>query len=503
MTTGYILIAAILILGGAIATMGDRIGTRVGKARLSLFNLRPRNTAIVVTILTGSIISASTLAILFAADERLRTGVFELEEIQDDLSTKRKQLKTTRQQLEATFAEKSQVQKQLAQARAEQKAQQKEAQERQAEAQKRLKEINQSLQAAIAKQSQTEVQLNRTQSQLRQVTSQFEQAQDRLQTVTKQASSLRSEIQQLQAERQQLIEQGNAVKATIAQRDQAIAKLDKNIEQRDQDIAERDKVIAQRETRLKELETQQEYLEREVAQLERYYQSYQVLRQGNVSLFRGHVLAAAVVRIVEPKAAPQAVEQLLQKANRTAIQLTRPSTNLVPMKVVQIPEAQVKQLISQIDDGREYVVRILSAGNYVLGENSVQVFADAALNQVVFSEGDVLAAISADPSSMTVEELNQRIELLLGASKFRARRAGILGDKIKIGDKGIESLIRFIVRLKRYNEPVRLEAVVAEDTYTAGPLIVKLVAEQNGKVVFETKSVSGKTRGAVKPTPAP
>jgi len=63
-TASFILIAAILILGGVIATVGDRIGTRVGR-RLSLFKLRPRNTAVVVTILTGSIISASTLAILF------------------------------------------------------------------------------------------------------------------------------------------------------------------------------------------------------------------------------------------------------------------------------------------------------------------------------------------------------------------------------------------------------------------------------------------------------
>ena len=81
MATGYILIAAILILGGVIATVGDRIGTRVGKARLSLFNLRPKKTAVLVTIFTGGLISASTLAILFAADEGLRKGVFELEDI--------------------------------------------------------------------------------------------------------------------------------------------------------------------------------------------------------------------------------------------------------------------------------------------------------------------------------------------------------------------------------------------------------------------------------------
>jgi len=75
MTSAYILIVAILLLGGVLATLGDRIGTKVGKARLSLFNLRPRKTATVVTIMTGCLISASTLGILFGLSESLREGV--------------------------------------------------------------------------------------------------------------------------------------------------------------------------------------------------------------------------------------------------------------------------------------------------------------------------------------------------------------------------------------------------------------------------------------------
>lgn len=517
MTTGYILIAAILTLGGVIATVGDRIGTRVGKARLSLFKLRPRKTAVVVTIVTGSIISASTLAILFAADERLRTGVFELEKIQNDLRNKRQQIEFTRQQLEATKAQKSQVETELVQARAEQKAQQLEAQQKQAEAQKRLQATNQSLQAAIAKQAQTQGQLNRTQAQqaqtqgqlnrtqarLSQIATQFQQAQTRLSTVSQQAKALRSEIQQLQAERQELIEQRNSVKRQIAQRDQDIATLDQKISERDRDIAERDSVIAQRETRLRELETQQEYLGREVAKLEQYYQDYQILRQGNVALLRGQVLAYGVVRIVEPRAARAAVEQLLRKANQTAIQFTQPGTNPGREQVLQIPPKQVEQLISQINDGRDYVVRILSAGNYVLGEKPVQIFADATLNQLAFSTGDVLATIAANPSSMTAEELQQRVELLLSASKFRVRRAGILGDTIQIGDNRIQTLIRFFEQLKQYNQQVEIKAVAAGNTYTSGPVKVELVAVQNGQVVFDTKSISGEARGDLGATPPP
>ncbi|NJR66418.1 MAG: DUF3084 domain-containing protein [Leptolyngbyaceae cyanobacterium CRU_2_3] len=81
MTTGLVLILAVLVLGGVIATVGDRLGTKVGKARLTLFNLRPRKTATLITILTGGIISASTLGILFAVSDQLRTGVFELKKI--------------------------------------------------------------------------------------------------------------------------------------------------------------------------------------------------------------------------------------------------------------------------------------------------------------------------------------------------------------------------------------------------------------------------------------
>src|SRR6476469_6487222 len=80
MTAGYNLVFVILVLGGVIATVSDRLGTKVGKARLSLFKLRPRDTDVVVTVMAGSILSAMTLGILFATRKPLRTGVFRIDE---------------------------------------------------------------------------------------------------------------------------------------------------------------------------------------------------------------------------------------------------------------------------------------------------------------------------------------------------------------------------------------------------------------------------------------
>ncbi|MBN3888490.1 MAG: DUF3084 domain-containing protein [Nostoc sp. JL31] len=496
MTTGYILIAAILILGGVIATVGDRIGTRVGKARLSLFKLRPKNTAVLVTIFTGGLISASTLGILFAADEGLRKGVFELEDIQTDLRQKREQLKTAETQ-------KSQVEGELNQARI-----------AQAKAQQDLQAINQSLQAANAKQRQTQAQLNRTisqqaqtqtqlqrtQGQLDRVVTQYQKAIAELQSVYDQRKALQAAVELLKTERQRLYAEAKKAideaktaiekrdrelanrQEAIEQRDQKIAQLDQLIQKRNVEVAAREQVIAKRESRLKELEAQQEELEQEVARLEKYYQSYRDLRLGKLALVRGQVLSAAVIRVTQPAAARQAVIQLLQEANRNAnFELSEPGANPANVELLRVTQDRVDQLSKQIEDGKEYVVRIFSAGNYVRGEKQIEFFADTAQNQLVFSGGAVLATTTADSKTMTSYQLQQRLEILISASQFRARNAGIV-ENVQVEG----TFLRFVSQLRQYNQPLEIKAIAAEDTYTAGPLRVKLVAIVNGKIIFST-----------------
>lgn len=54
--------------GGSIAWMGDKLGTYVGKKRLSSFGLRPRHTAMLYTVASGGIIAVITLLIAIAID---------------------------------------------------------------------------------------------------------------------------------------------------------------------------------------------------------------------------------------------------------------------------------------------------------------------------------------------------------------------------------------------------------------------------------------------------
>jgi uncharacterized protein (DUF3084 family) len=482
MATGYILIAAILILGGVIATVGDRIGTRVGKARLSLFNLRPKKTAVIVTIFTGSLISASTLAILFAADGGLRKGVFELEDIQRDLGNKREQLKIAE-------AQKSQVEGELNRARQEK-----------TQAQEELQKINQSLQAANTKQKTTQAQLNRTlnqqartqarlnatQSRLGEIVIRYQQARSELQTLYNQRQTLQAAVEELKAERQRLYAEAkqaiNEAKTVIEKRDRKIAKLDKLIQNRNLEIKQREEVIITRESRLKELEKQQQFLDQEVARLEKYYQSYRDLRLGKLALVKGQVIAAGLITVDKPNAAQQAIIQILQEANRNAnIQLTEPGGTPANKEILRVTKDKVEQLIAQIKDGREYVVRIFSAGNYVRGEKQIEFFADAARNQLVFSSGEVLATTTADLKNMTSEQMRQRLDLLISASQFRARNAGIV-ESVQIEG----TFPRFVTQLQQTEQEVEIKAVAADNTYTVGPLRVKLVALLNGQILFST-----------------
>ncbi len=99
--TVWLKILLILILGGILSTLGDRLGSKVGKARLSIFKLRPKSTAVLITVFTGSIISAISFATMIVFDRDLRIGLFQLEDIREKIIDSEKELKKLEKNLYA------------------------------------------------------------------------------------------------------------------------------------------------------------------------------------------------------------------------------------------------------------------------------------------------------------------------------------------------------------------------------------------------------------------
>ena len=65
------------MLGGLIAPFGDLLGTKIGKSRFSIFKLRPKKTATIITVITGGVISSISIGLLslVSADIRQRLSV--------------------------------------------------------------------------------------------------------------------------------------------------------------------------------------------------------------------------------------------------------------------------------------------------------------------------------------------------------------------------------------------------------------------------------------------
>ena len=148
--TGWLLILALLALGGVLSTLGDRLGSRVGKARLSLFQMRPRRTAVVITVLTGSLISAVSLGLMLLVSERLRTGLFELDQLEERLANGRSQLATSQRQLATSQAELNRAE-----------LGQREAQKRFEQAQARASQLRRELAPLLAQRNQLEAERTR------------------------------------------------------------------------------------------------------------------------------------------------------------------------------------------------------------------------------------------------------------------------------------------------------------------------------------------------------
>lgn len=89
---GIMLIVVLILTGGVIAFIGDRLGSKVGKKKLSLFGLRPRHTSILVTIITGILITTVTFGILAIASKDVRTALFGMNKLKAELNEKQSML---------------------------------------------------------------------------------------------------------------------------------------------------------------------------------------------------------------------------------------------------------------------------------------------------------------------------------------------------------------------------------------------------------------------------
>lgn len=414
--SGWLLILALLVLGGLLSTLGDRLGSKVGKARLSLFNLRPRKTAVVITALTGSLISALSLGLLLLVSERLRVGLFELDQLQDRLRESRQALTGSQADLRRSTAD-------LERNRLELRSNQREL------ARSRL-ERNRALQgreAAIASE--------------RKVTRALDVAQRRV-------SDLRQELRPLQEQRRRL--EGERERLT------------RDVKGRDAEIQRTEKELAGVRARIVAGARELKDLEGKVI----------ALRQGDVRIASGQPLAVARIRLGRQDDGRRSIDALLQEANTAAYRLLLPGQT-PSRQILLVPRSDIERLAQALRKPGTWVVIIRSAANILRGEQRVLAFPDLRPNRPVVRRGEVLARTVLDGEVRSPEEVRSRINLLLAAALNQCQRRGTLVDGLQVDGPALNRLGQTLSQ-RPEGQQVTLEAVARAHADTPDPIAVEL-----------------------------
>jgi uncharacterized protein (DUF3084 family) len=414
--SGWLLILALLVLGGVLSTLGDRLGSKVGKARLSLFNLRPRKTAVVITALTGALISAVSLGLMLLVSERLRVGLFELDQLQARLVHSRTALERSRTELGSLRGE---------------------LESSRAEVTRAARGRSQALrgrQQALKAQQQAETARGRAAAQLR-------SAEGRL-------GELRRSLQPLQEQRARLEQQQARLRREVKGRDAEIRRTEAELRR----VRER---IAAGARELKDLET-----------------NVIALRRGDVVIASGEPLATAKVKLERANQARSVIDALLQQANLTAFQRLLPGQK-VDRQVLLVPRADIERLEVLIRKPGTWVVSVRSAANVLRGEGRVVAFPDVRPNRRVVQRGELLARTGLDGDERSPEVVRSRLNLLLAAAFARAQRQGTLVDGVQFDGASFNAMGRELAE-RPAGQTVSLEAFAARDADTPEPIVVDL-----------------------------
>ncbi|MFA5113021.1 MAG: DUF3084 domain-containing protein [Candidatus Margulisiibacteriota bacterium] len=107
------------VLSGTIAFVGNRVGKYIGKRRVTIFGLRPRYTAMVITVISGMLIALGTVGIMLALSQSVRTALLGLERLQTEIGVKTAELATANKSLDEVRRQQRQLAEELVAAKQE------------------------------------------------------------------------------------------------------------------------------------------------------------------------------------------------------------------------------------------------------------------------------------------------------------------------------------------------------------------------------------------------
>lgn len=423
MEYGWVMLFILAIMGGIIAYLGDKIGSRVGKQKIKLFGMRPKYSSICITILTGICIAAVTLGVMSILSENVRIALFGMH-----------QLQMQKAQLEA---QKEDLLKQAAALG------------------KELQDKNTLIAKNETLLKEQQEQLDGKNEQIRLTQLDLQQAQEARDSITQQLAAVQVALDEAKAGRDK-------------------AETDKILAEKDRDEAQAE-LAALEQTKTKMMETIQ-FLDQRIKLLN---DTMTNIREGTVMFRVGEVLSSFVIS--GGLTDEQTKEELSQGMSQTNTMIARhlgikdEHTILLYIAPDEF-NAAVTQLRQSKKDKK--LVRIIAAGNIMVGEPAL-VHVEVYDNNLIYRRGETVFEEKLSRTDMDGNAELQVMRFLHNVNQ-QAQLRGLLPDPLtgKVGALTATEMFDTITKLKTYSgTSVVLRATTLDDTYTAGPLRIDITVE--------------------------
>ncbi|GIV15629.1 MAG: hypothetical protein KatS3mg022_1064 [Armatimonadota bacterium] len=488
-----------IVVSGFIAYFGDWLGRYLGKRRISVWGLRPRHTAMLITSLTGSLIAFLTIVAVLATAQTFREIIVRGERIleqsrqlqrryaqlsgeytrlQQRYEQAAQRVRTQQQQMEANARQLQQQQQQLEEVR-------KQLQQRQlqvAELNRRIAEQNKELDAL---QKQNTV-LRASSEELRQTNAQLER---QGQFLREQNALYQQNNADLASQNMQYASENVRLNSENARLQQQAAQLRQQTEQ----LAQQSRQLQQQADTLR---ATIEQLQAQEAELRGLIERLEQMKEKPIIARKGEEIARRVIpNGLSLRATRNEIYRLLVEAGRIAQSRgasagTAHRAAYVPLKRVSMPTpmggsaeavadeaVSVEVLAEQIArSDAPVVVLAIVVRNSVAGE-PVQVELKPYRNRLVYRKDEEIARVRVWSGRSTGEIVNTLIEFLRDEVRSRAIEAGIIPQIGADGEPSVgaisqaelTSLADRIVREGR-GRYVNVVAVADADTYSADSL---------------------------------
>lgn len=388
MFIGISVILVLMAMGGIIAYLGDKIGTRVGKRRLTLFGLRPKYTSVVITILSGTLIACLTVATMAVLNENVRVALFglsrlhaEMDRLNEDIAAKNEALAQGEKLLHEKNAEIEQMTG-------------------------RMTTISDEL-------AQVETQRNNMQAQLSVVEEAYEKAKADITTSAAEIKAL----------------------------EETKTELSGNIEK----LNEERKVLID---------------------------SISAIREGTVIFRAGQVINTAVVDAhMDKETAAGVLANILNDINGALCERLNVQDKSAVLVRVR-PEDFEKAVADITDADHDKLIRIMAAGNIILGESAVVTF-DIHDDVTLYKEGNLILEKNLDEYK-DFQNLDLKLLRFLKEVNQASQEKGVLPDPLTgdVGELDSREMMDTLQLIHDLDGKCILQAIAKRDVTTAGPVVI-------------------------------